>query len=61
MPTGPIEKVLQDEVAIYMMETEYERFMTDWSNYIDLLYMVKNNPIIAHEFHKLLMLVNLHK
>lgn len=61
MPTEPIVKTLQDEIAIYMMEPEYDRFMHDWSQYIDVLYMVKNNPIVKAEFEKLVIMIELLK
>lgn len=58
-PSHPITYKEYDEVAIKMPKDEYERFMQNWSNYIDLMYVAKYNPMINEEFQKLHVLVQL--
>ena len=48
-----------EEIAIKMPRDEYERFLSNWSNYIDLMYVSKYNPMIREEFEKLHILVQL--
>ncbi len=54
-----VEKPYTDEVAIKMSEDEYNRFMENWSMYIDLMYVTKYNPIIREEFEKVMIMVKL--
>jgi hypothetical protein len=54
-----VEKPYTDEVAIKMSEDEYNRFMENWSMYIDLMYVTKYNPIIRQEFEKVMIMVQL--
>jgi hypothetical protein len=58
-PGHPITYKETEEIAIKMPRDEYERFLDNWSNYIDLMYVSKYNPMIGEEFHKLHMLVQL--
>ena len=58
-PGHPITYKETEEIAIKMPRDEYERFLDNWSNYIDLMYVSKYNPMIREEFHKLHMLVQL--
>jgi hypothetical protein len=58
-PSHPITYKEMDEIVIKMPEDEYNRFMKNWSNYIDLMYVSNHNPMIREEFHKLHMLVQL--
>jgi hypothetical protein len=58
-PSHPITYKEYDEISIKMPIDEYERFMQNWSNYIDLMYVAKYNPMIGEEFHKLHMLAQL--
>jgi len=60
-PSQPMTYKEMDEIVIKMPEDEYNRFMQNWSNYIDLMYVAKYNPMIGEEFHKLHMLVQLLK
>ena len=60
-PSHPITYKETQEVAIKMPQDEYERFMLSWRNYIDLMYVANENPMIREEFHKLHMLVQLLK
>lgn len=58
-PGHPITYKETEEVSIKMPKDEYERFLSNWSNYIDLMYVAKYHPLISEEFHKLHMLVQL--
>jgi chloramphenicol O-acetyltransferase len=58
MPTY-VEKEYVDEIMIKMSEDEYNRFMQNWSMYIDLMYVTRHNPIIREEFEKVLIMVKL--
>ena len=60
-PSQSISYKETQEVAIKMPQDEYERFLLNWSNYIDLMYVSQDNPMIREEFHKLLTLVQLLK
>jgi len=54
-----IEKEYTDEIAIKMSEDEYNRFIQNWSMYIDLMYVCRHNPIIREEFEKVMIMVKL--
>jgi hypothetical protein len=54
-----IEKEYTDEICIKMSEDEYNRFMQNWSMYIDLMYVTRYNPIIREEFEKVMIMVKL--
>jgi hypothetical protein len=58
-PGHPITYKETEEIAIKMPRDEYERFLDNWSNYIDLMYVSKNNTMVREEFHRLHMLVQL--
>lgn len=58
-PSQPITYTEVNEIAIKMPQDEYERFLHNWRNYIDLMYVSNHNPIIREELEKLIMLVNL--
>ena len=60
-PGHPIEYVETDQIAIKMPRDEFERFMQNWQQYIDLMYTSKYNQLIGEEFHKLQMLIQLVK
>jgi len=60
-PSHPITYKETEEIAIKMPRDEYERFLANWSNYIDLMYVANHNPMIREEFHKIHMLVQLLK
>lgn len=60
-PSHPIDYTEMDEIAIKMPRDEFERFLQNWSNYIDLMYVAKHNQMIGEEYHKLQMLVQLLK
>lgn len=60
-PSHPITYKEMDEIVIKMPEDEYNKFMQNWSNYIDLMHVSNHNPMIREEFHKLHMLVQLLK
>lgn len=60
-PSHPTQYVESNEISITMSEDEYVRFMHNWSQYIDLMYVAKYNHMIGEEYHKLLMLVQLLK
>ena len=50
-----------DEIAIKMPKDEYERFLQNWNQYIDLMYVAKYNNMVGEEYNKLLMLISLLK
>jgi len=50
-----------DEVAIKMPRDEYERFLQNWSKYLDLIYVSKYNQMVNEELNKIHMLVQLLK
>ena len=50
-----------DEVAIKMPRDEYERFLQNWSQYLNLMYVSKYNQMINEEMNKIHMLVSLLK
>jgi hypothetical protein len=58
-PTKPITYKETEEVCIKMPIDEYERFMSNWANYIDLMYVASYNTMIKEEFQKLHILVQL--
>ena len=60
-PHHPITYTDVREIAIKMPEDEYEKFMRGWANYIDLMVVAKDNPMIHEQFEKLHMLVQLLK
>ena len=56
-----IEKDCEDVINIKMPKSEYTRFMSHWANYIDIMRMCKDNPLILTEFEKVVIMVNLMK
>jgi hypothetical protein len=44
-----------------MPQDEFERFLKDYANCIDMMYLARHNPMIYEELHRLLMLVGLYK
>jgi hypothetical protein len=54
-----VQKTSMDEVTIKMSEDEYQRFIENWSMYIDMMYVTRHNPIIRQEFEKVMIMVNL--
>lgn len=60
-PSHPITYSEVNEIAIKMPQDEYERFLQNWREYIDLMYVASYNPIIKQEFEKLIIMVNLMK
>jgi len=58
-PGQPITYQEMEEVSIKMPFDEYERFLVNWSNYIDLMYVANHNPMIREEFHKIHILAQL--
>ena len=64
LPIDPLDTITYketQEIAIKMPQDEYERFLLNWGQYIDIMYVSQNNPMIREEFHKLHMLVQLLK
>ena len=47
------------EIAIKMPLDEYERFLQNWHQYLDLMYVAKYNSMVGEEFQKIHMLVQL--
>ena len=60
-PTKPLTFSTVNEIAILMPEDELVKFMKNWGDYVDIMYVARENPIIREEYHKLLMLVGLLK
>lgn len=60
-PGHPIQYNETDQIAIKMPRDEFERFMQNWAQYIDLMYTSKYNHLIGEEFQKLQMLIQLVK
>ena len=50
-----------DEVAIKMPRDEYERFLQNWSQYLNIMYVSKYNQMVNEELNKIHMLVSLLK
>lgn len=64
LPINPLDTISYketQEVSIKMPQDEFERFMLNWRQYIDIMYVSNHNPMIREEFHKLHMLVQLLK
>jgi len=64
MMARPLDQIgydIVDEVSIKMPRDEYERFLQNWNQYLNLLYVAKHNPMINEELHKLLMLASILK
>jgi hypothetical protein len=47
-------------VEVHLPKDKYERFLSDYQNYLDILNQIED-PVIAHELHKLLVLIRLKK
>ena len=60
-PLDPITYKETQEIAIKMPKDEYERFLLNWRQYLDLMYVAKYNPMINEELNKIHMLVQLLK
>ena len=56
-----IDSDCEDVINIKMPKSEYTRFMSHWGNYIDIMRMCKENPLILAEFEKVVIMVNLMK
>lgn len=51
----------EEEVAIKMPQSEYERFMNNWNQYMRILQTAADNPLIKEQYHQLLMLTELYR
>ena len=60
-PDEVIKHPCEEEIAVKFPQSEYEKFLHNWANYIDILYTMEKHPIIKEEFQKLIMLVQLLK
>lgn len=58
-PSQPITYKETEEICIKMPRDEYERFLGNWYQYLDLMYVSKYNPMINEELNKIHMLVQL--
>jgi hypothetical protein len=56
-----IESDCEDVINIKMPKSEYTRFMSHWGNYIDIMRVCKDNPLLLAEFEKVVILTNLMK
>ena len=64
LPINPLDKISYteiDEIAIKMPKDEYERFLQNWSQYLNLMYVSKYNQMVNEELNKIHMLVQLLK
>jgi hypothetical protein len=64
LPINPLDKINYteiDEVAIKMPKDEYERFLQNWNQYLNLMYVSKYNQMVNEELNKIHMLVQLLK
>ena len=64
VPINPLDELTyteQDEISIKMPQDEFERFMKDFGNCVDMIYLARHNPMIREELNRLLMLVELYK
>lgn len=52
---------VENEVAIKMPEREYQRFSSNYSQFMDVLLLANDYPQIRDQYHQLLMLVSLLK
>lgn len=51
----------EDEIAIKMPHSEYQKFMSNWNQYMRVLQTAADNPLIREQYHQLLMLVELYR
>ena len=50
----------EKEIAIKMSESEYNRFLRGYENYLDLIYGIKD-PVVRDMFDKMMMYIKLKK
>lgn len=55
-----LEFTSEPEIGISMSQSEFEKFMNGYENYIDMMYAMKD-PIARDMFEKLLMYIKLTK
>jgi hypothetical protein len=55
-----IQQRMENVVAIKMPESEYQRFMTGYENYLDLIYGMRD-PIVKDMFEKMMVYIKLMK
>ena len=64
IPINPIDTLTyteENEISIKMPQSDFERFMKDFNNSLDMYVLARNNPMIQQELHRLNMLVELYK
>jgi hypothetical protein len=59
-PYLPMEHVVEDVIGIYINESEYHRFMENYSRFLDLMYGIRD-PIARDMFEKLMIYIQLQK
>jgi hypothetical protein len=50
----------EDEIQIIMTETEYNKFIRGYGDYLDLIYGIQD-PIVREMFEKMMMYIKLKK
>lgn len=50
----------EDEIQILMTETEYNKFIRGYTDYLDLIYGI-HDPIVREMFDKMMMYIKLKK
>jgi hypothetical protein len=64
VPINPFEPITYqeiNEVSIKMPQDDFERFMKDFGNCVDMLHLARHNRMIGDQLNQLLMLVELYK
>lgn len=64
IPIDPADELTyteENEISIKMPQSDFERFMKDFNNSLDMYVLARNNPMIQQELHRLNMLVELYK
>lgn len=60
-PSEPITYTETNEISIKMPQDEFERFLQNWKQYLDVMHVAHYNPLIREELHKIHMLAQLLK
>lgn len=63
-PLTLMEKILMEkerEIAIRMPESEYNKFLQNWNQYMDIMLTINKHPHLRDEYHRLLVVINMMK
>lgn len=64
VPINPFDELTyteQNEISIKMPQADFERFMKDFNQSLDMHRLAREVPMIQQELHRLNMLVELYK